>query len=95
LTVNLAKRGAPPHGFPREPRNRSAARALQCLPRKEAAMKSMTGELQGIWMHAHAEEWRPAVSRVVHWAKRGWVGMPGSRLEIRARARATVRRVMG
>jgi hypothetical protein len=38
--------------------------------------KGMTGELQGIWMHGHAEEWRPAVSRVVHWAKRGWAGTP-------------------
>jgi hypothetical protein len=43
-------------------------------------MKSMTGELQGIWMHAHAEQWRPAVSRVVHWAKRRLVrGIPRRR----------------
>ncbi|HEY2029874.1 MAG TPA: hypothetical protein VGH20_11775 [Myxococcales bacterium] len=32
--------------------------------------KRMTGELQGVWMHGHGEEWRPAISRVVHWTHR-------------------------
>jgi hypothetical protein len=50
-------------------------------------MKNMllNGELQGIWMHGHAEEWRPAISRVVQWMKRGRDRSAGPVRTVRAR----------
>jgi hypothetical protein len=54
-----------------------AACAVQCLE----GMKNhlIASESSGAWMYGHAEEWRPALSRLVQWVKRGRTFRPPGR----------------
>lgn len=48
-------------------------------------------------MYGHAEEWRPAVSRLVQWVKRGWTGAPAVPIatrDVSARIGGVVRQVL-
>ncbi|HEX4382658.1 MAG TPA: biotin/lipoyl-binding protein [Myxococcales bacterium] len=57
----------------------------------------IASESSGAWMYGHAEEWRPAWSRLVQWVKRGWAGAPAVPIatrDVSARIGGIVRQVL-